>query len=88
MPLAIAFWRWAVLAGLPLNLLALLVSLVLLTQRETAWALVVGHGATLPFNLLVAVGVWRAAARYQGPRIWAEAAKTATVAGMVVLTIL
>lgn len=88
MPLARAFWAWAVLAGLPLNALATLVSLVLLTQRETGWALAVGHGATLPYNLLVAVGVWRAAARYQGPRIWAEAAKTATVVGMVVLTIL
>ena len=87
MPLARAFWHWAVLVGLPFNLLATLVSLLLLAQRETAWALVVGHAATVPYNILVAVGVWRAAARYAGPRLLADLARTLTLAGAVVLSV-
>lgn len=87
MPLARAFWHWAVLLGLPLNLLATLVSLLLLAQRETAWALLVGHGLTVPYNILVAVGVWRAAARYAGPRLLADLARALTLAGAAVLSV-
>jgi hypothetical protein len=87
-PLARAFWHWAVLAGLPLNLFATFISLLLLTQRETAWALVVGHAVTVPYNIIVAVGVWRAAARYAGPRLLAELARALTLAGALVLSVL
>jgi hypothetical protein len=86
-PLARAFWYWAVLVGLPLNLLATVVSLLLLTQRETGWALVAGHVATVPYNILVAVGVWRAAARYAGPRLLADLARALTLAGAAVLSV-
>ena len=87
MPLARAFWHWAVLVGLPLNLLATFVSLLLLTQRETGWALVAGHAVTVPYNILVAVGVWRAATRYAGPRLLADLARALTLAGAVVLSL-
>jgi hypothetical protein len=86
-PLARAFWHWAVLVGLPLNLLATVISLLLLTQRETGWALVAGHVATVPYNILVAVGVWRAAARYAGPRLLADLARALTLAGTAVLSV-
>lgn len=87
MPLARAFWHWAVLVGLPLNLLATFVSLLLLTQREAGWALVAGHVATVPYNILVAVGVWRAAKHYAGPRLLADLARALTLAGAAVLSI-
>ena len=39
------------------------------------------------FTGIVAVGVWRSAARYKGDRHWAELARVVTVAGMIVLSV-
>jgi hypothetical protein len=88
LPLADAFWSWAVIGGLALNLAASFAMLVLLTQGETAWAMVAGHAVSLPYNVVVTIGVWRSAARYQGSPHWARAARLVTLIGMAVLSII
>jgi hypothetical protein len=86
-PLATAFWNWAVLGGLALNLTTSILFLVLLSAERPIAALIVGYGLSVPYNIVVAVGVWRAAGRYQGDRRLADAARLVTVIGMSVLSL-
>ncbi|HEV7263540.1 MAG TPA: hypothetical protein VGN83_01270 [Falsiroseomonas sp.] len=87
LPLATAFWNWAVLAGLPINLTTSILFLVLISADRPVAALVVGYAFSVPYNILVATGVWRSAARYEGDRRWADAARFVTVIGMLVLSL-
>ena len=86
-PLGIAFWNWAVIGGLVVNLTASLVLFVLLMNERPITALVVGHGLSVPYNVVVAVAVWRSAERFPGPRRWANLTRFVTVVGMVLLSI-
>lgn len=79
MPLARAFWEYAILYGLLLNLLTTIGSLMLFAAKAPA-----GYGLGLfllavPYNLFVLVAVWRSAGRYQGERHWADFARIAVV---------
>ena len=47
---------------------------------------VVAFALPIPYNVFVAVAVWRSADRYQGSKAWADAARVATVIWAVVLT--
>ena len=85
-PLADAFWDWAVLGGLSLNLATTMLFFGLLSADRPIAALVLGHVA-VPYNILVAVGVWRSAARYAGPRQLAGLARAVTAVGMVLLSL-
>jgi hypothetical protein len=49
-------------------------------------AFVAGYGLSVPCNIVVSVGVWRAAGRYPGERPWADLARAVTLAGMVLLS--
>lgn len=62
-PLSELVWNWLVLGGLVVNLSTSLGFLALVAAGEVWWALIVGYGLSLPYNLLVGVGCWRAAAR-------------------------
>jgi hypothetical protein len=74
LPVAEAFWNYAVFWGVLINVAAFLVTLALLAMLKqydhatlagtllTAAALVV-HVAPIPYNLVALVGVWRSAAR-------------------------
>src|SRR5690606_1961961 len=75
MPLARAFWEFAVLYGLLLNLLATIASFGLFTTDTPAAYGIVVFLLPAPYNLLVLVAVWRSAGRYQGPPIWANLAR-------------
>jgi hypothetical protein len=86
-PLADAFWNWAVLGGLAVNLSTSLLFLVFLMQGWTATALFVGYACSVPYNILVTIGVWRSAARASPGSALARIAPTVTLLGMVVLSL-
>jgi hypothetical protein len=87
LPLAEAFWTWTVMVGLVVNLVTSLGFLVLLQQDMVFAALFVGYGLSLPYNLLAAVGVWRSAARHDGPDWQAGLARAAAMLLLLVLSV-
>ncbi|NNU82169.1 hypothetical protein HMH01_17160 [Halovulum dunhuangense] len=87
LPLSEAFWGWTVVGGLLVNVSTSVVFLILLTYDQPLPALAVGYGLSLPFNLMVVVGVWRSAARYDGPPLHATLARGVSVALMSVLSL-
>ncbi len=88
LPLGEAFWKYAVLIGAMVNLAATGGSLAVLAAGLPG-ALALGvHLLPLPYNAVIAVGVWRSAARYAGPRRHAEAACFAVLVWAALLTLL
>ncbi len=88
LPLGEAFWTWVVTIGVPLNLTTSLAFLLLISADMPWAALLAGYVLSVPYNVLVLVGVWRSAGRYEGeqPRN-ADLARLATVALLLVLTL-
>ena len=62
LPLESAFWNWAVLGGLIVNVVSSVLFLFLLTAEQPIVALLVGYGLSIPYNILATVGVWRSPA--------------------------
>ncbi len=87
LPLARAFWGYAVVGGLAVNLVTSLLFIYLLVLDRPVSAVLAGYGASVPFNLLVLVGVWRAAGRHPGERAHADLARVVTLAGMAILSL-
>ncbi len=82
-----AFWNWAVLGGLVINVTSSALFLFLVTADRPILALVAGYAPSVPYNVIVSVGVWRSAERYAGEQRWAELARIVTIIGMVLLSI-
>jgi hypothetical protein len=87
LPLDDAFWGWAVIGGITVNLLTSLGFLILLTMDLLLAAYFVGYGLSLPYNLVVTVGVWRAASRATDTLRKAAIYRTITVIGMALLSV-
>lgn len=87
LPLGDAFWTWAVTVGLMVNITTSILFLVLILQDLPLAALIVGYGCSVPYNMVAAIGVWRSAARYEGPAHHADLARLATLALMTILTL-
>jgi len=87
-PLSQVFWNWFVFIGLPLNLTTSVLFLALISMERPIAALVVGYALSVPYNILVAVGVWRAAGRPGVPPGIRGMARAVTVAGMVLLSLI
>jgi hypothetical protein len=87
LPLAEAFWTWAVLGGLLVNVSTTIGFLWLLMAGQTIAAYVVGYGLSLPYNLVATLGVWRAAGRPEADPQWAGAARVAVAVGMTILSL-
>lgn len=86
-PLARAFWEYAVVYGFVLNLFTTIASFALLTTDAPT---IFGLGLFLlpmPYNLFMLVAVWRAAARYAGPLHWASFARVAVVLWVLLVTL-
>ena len=81
------FWEWAVYGGVIINMASSLMFLILAVNDYVIAAVIVGYGFSVPYNILVSVGVWRSAERYTGDRRWAELVKVATAIGMLLLSI-
>lgn len=87
LPLADAFWNWAVVGGLLVNAASSALFLLLIMNDRPVLAFIAGYALSIPYNLVVAVGVWRSAGRHPGDRRWAELVRIATVAGMILLSV-
>jgi hypothetical protein len=87
LPLPQAFWTWAVAGGLVVNGLTSVLFLVLIMTDRVVAAFFVGYALSVPYNIVVTVGVWRSAERYDGERRWADLARIVTVVGMTLLSV-
>jgi hypothetical protein len=87
LPLGDAFWTWTVFGGLLVNISTSVAFLALITVDLPWLALIVGYGLSLPYNLVAVVGVWRSAARHDGPRSQADLARGLSLALMAVLSL-
>ena len=76
-PLPVAFWRYGIVYGLIVNVVATVGALILFATDAPGWLGIAVYLAPTPYNLLVLVGVWRGAARWPGPRHWADLARVA-----------
>ena len=86
-PLEAAFWSYAVIGGLAVNGLTSLAFLILMTMDLPVAALIAGYALSLPYNLVAAVGVWRAAAQDDADPQRAKLYPLITLAGMVLLSV-
>ena len=82
-----AFWNWAVFGGLIINVSSSTLFLFLIMADRPISALIVGYAFSVPYNVIVSVGVWRSAGRYAGERRWADLARIVTVIGMILLSV-
>ncbi len=87
MPLARAFWEYAIVYGFVLNLFTTIASFALLTTDASPVLALAIFLLPMPYNLLVLVAVWRAAARYAGPNHWAVFARVAVVLWVLLVTL-
>lgn len=87
LPLESAFWNWAVLGGLVVNVVSSVLFLFLIMAEQLIAAFFVGYALSIPYNILATVGVWRSADRYEGERRWADLARIVTLVGMTLLSI-
>lgn len=87
LPLARAFWNFAIFYGLVLNLVTHIAFLTLLLNEGNATLVALAMVFPIPYNLLVVVAVWRSAGRYSGPKKWADLARIGTVIWMLALTL-
>ncbi len=75
------------LGGLVINAASSALFLFLVTADQPILALVAGYAPSVPYNIVVSVGVWRSAATYSGERRWADLARIATIVGMILLSV-
>ena len=61
-PLPHAFWSWTIAGGLIVNLATTIGFLILIGADRTIFALIIGYGISLPYNIWVTIGVVRSAA--------------------------
>jgi len=78
--LARTYWLFGFLPAVVVNLL----SNYAFTSVAGLFLLTLVYGA---YDILVIMGVWRAAKKYEGPRLWAYMAKGFMVLGAIGLTI-
>lgn len=87
MPLVRAFWTYAVLLGVAVNLVTSGMFIALIAAEQPLAALAVGYGVSVPYNFVATVGVWRAAGRHKGDPVHAELARVVTLVGMLLLSV-
>ena len=87
-PLPEAFWWYAVAYGVLANFVTSGLFLILIVEDMSPWLLVPAFLLPVPYNIFVIVAVWRSAEQYQGDQKWADLARTATVVGMIIVTLL
>ena len=86
LPLHEAFWHYAIVFGLLVNIATITLFLGLYVADADTTLLVAAFLLPVPYNLLVGVAVWRSADRYQGPQRWADLARAASLVWLLVLT--
>ncbi|WP_366655674.1 hypothetical protein [Fodinicurvata sp. EGI_FJ10296] len=87
LPLNEAFWTWAIAIGLIVNVITTMLFLAMIMLDQPWGALLLGYVLSVPYNILAVVGVWRSAARYQGPSLHADLARGASLVLMTVMSL-
>jgi|SRR6056297_3158393 len=87
MSLSEAFWTWALMGGLLVNVATSIAFMTLISFDLPVIALLAGYGISLPYNVVATVGVWRAAGRYDGPALHADLARGGTLGLMAILSL-
>jgi len=87
LPLAAAFWTWGVAVGGAVNLAATAGAMAVVAAGLPALAALAVHLLPVPYNMAIAVGVWRSAGRYEGPQLWVDLARVGAVALAAGLTL-
>jgi hypothetical protein len=85
--LAEAFWTWAVLVALVVNVSTTGLFLALIAADRPWTALALGYALPVSYNVVALVGVWRSAARHAGPPAQADLARAASVILLTVLSL-
>ena len=85
--LGTAFWNWAVLGALLVNISTSLLSLVLITADQPWAALIVGYALSIPYNIVALVGVWRSASRHDGLPLHGDLARWTSLFLLTILSI-
>jgi hypothetical protein len=80
-----AFWNWAVLGALLINISTTILFLILISADHPWPALIVGYAFSIPYNIVTLVGVWRSSARHNGLALHADLARWSS---LILLTIL
>lgn len=87
MPLLDAFWIWAVLGGLIVNIVTSGLFVGFMMAERPILAVLFGYGLSLPYNFIATVGVWRAADRFAGDRRIAEGMRLVTAVAMILMSV-
>lgn len=87
MPLEEAFWTYAVIGGIAVNLVANVAFFILLAFDYLVTAFSIGYGFATAYNLFVTVGVWRSAGRPEVAPRRATVYRTITVIGMTLVSL-
>ena len=87
LPLPNVFWNWAVFGGLIINAASSGLFLFLVMADRPIFALLAGYVPSVPYNVLVSVGVWRSANRYSGEPHWADVARIVTIVAMILFSV-
>jgi hypothetical protein len=87
LPLREAFWTWALVGGLAVNIVTSLLFLTLVTLERPILALLIGYGCSVPYNVVALVGVWRAADRHRGDPGLVVAARIIAAVGLTILSL-
>jgi len=85
--LAEAFWTWAVLVALVVNLSTTIAFFWLIMANQYVAAIIVGYVCSIAYNIVAGVGVWRSAGRPDADPRWAGTARLAVVLGMTILSL-
>jgi hypothetical protein len=87
LPLARAFWEYAIVYGSLANLVATLLALAAFAKDLPVALGLLLFFLPAPYNLLMVVSVWKSAARYQGPVMWPTLARVLIVVWAAVCTL-
>jgi hypothetical protein len=85
--LARVFWWYAIAYGALLNLLFTILAFAVVASDGPPLLSVAAFLLPLPYNVFVVICVWRSAAHYGGNARWADAARIASVAWSMLLTL-
>jgi hypothetical protein len=69
LPLDVAFWTYAIIYGLALNVAATAAALALIVLDAPIALAIAVHLLPVPYSVLATCGVWRSAEHYAGPPV-------------------
>ena len=60
------FWSWTFFGGLAVKAASSALFVLLIDTDRTVLTLIAGYGPSVPYNVVVTMGLWRSAKHYQG----------------------